>query len=126
MARIPPKNLSNGSKSDVLKNILKIQQAVQGLRPHLPGKTDLQIVDIALRSSSDGLFTTESKRLDAEKVEESFRTSQVFSTQDVADRFKVRPQQAAAALAICRLRGRLDPSHGKNAHGSSLWRFRSS
>jgi hypothetical protein len=61
-------------------------------------------------------------RLDSDKVLSFAKTKKRFSTDDVARKFSVGRQQAAAAIAILRLKSLLnkDPQ-GAGPDGSSRW-----
>lgn len=64
----------------------------------------------------------ETKRLDSDKVLEFAKTKDTFSTDDVARRFRVPRKQAAAAIAILRLKSLLDRGEPRTAKdGSSAW-----
>jgi hypothetical protein len=65
------------------------------------------------------------KPLDSDKVLEFFKKRRkVLSTQDIATRFKVRPQQAAAAVAILRIKSAVEPAEpSKTLEGVSRWQL---
>lgn len=61
------------------------------------------------------------ERLDSEKVYQYIGKS-VRTTQDIAKRFNVRAGQAAAAIAILRIKGTVVPATPKkDPHGVSRW-----
>jgi hypothetical protein len=61
-----------------------------------------------------------SPKLSSEKVTPWMAKKRRFSTADVMSHFKVPVTKAAAALAIQRLKGKLE-SAGKDSNGTSLW-----
>jgi len=67
-----------------------------------------------------------SDRLDANRVLEFAKKHKKFSTEQLAKALGVRPQQAAAGIAICRIKEKLD--HGQvppssNPDQSSRWLY---
>lgn len=61
-------------------------------------------------------------RLDSSKVAEFARKAKRFTTDSVATRFRVGKQQAAAAIAILRIKEVVQPdTPAKDPHGSSRW-----
>lgn len=63
---------------------------------------------------------TEKKRLDSDRVLAFAKKKRAFSTDDVAREFKVGRPQAAAAIAILRLKSALKKD-GTAKDGSSAW-----
>lgn len=62
------------------------------------------------------------ERLDSSEVFK-FIGKSIRTTQEIAAHFKVRPQQAAAAVAILRIKGTVEPARpAKDDGGSSRWR----
>lgn len=62
------------------------------------------------------------KRLDSSKVAVFAKRVKTFTTDRVASQFKVGRQQAAAAIAILRIKDQVQPAAGaKDPSGSSHW-----
>ncbi len=62
------------------------------------------------------------KPLDSSKVLEHVKKVKKVTTQTVADKFKVKFQQAAAAIAILRIKEVIKPdSPSKDSNGISRW-----
>lgn len=62
------------------------------------------------------------QRLDSSKVAEYAKKSKIFTTDGVATHFRVGRQQAAAAIAILRIKETVHPGKpAKDPNGTSRW-----
>lgn len=67
-------------------------------------------------------MSTKSSRLDSSLVADFAKKSKTFTTDGVATKFKVGRQQAAAAIAILRIKETVEPGKpAKDEKGSSRW-----
>lgn len=62
-------------------------------------------------------------RLDTARVIEYVRRRRSFTTDEVAEKFKVRRGQAAAAIAIMRIKEVVERAEPRSRNGSSHWVF---
>jgi hypothetical protein len=102
-----------------------VRLAARGVTPVgvTPGFQHLAVDQNAGHGRTGETMGQEKKRLDSDKVLEFAKEKTNFSTDQVARKFKVPRQQAAAAIAILRLKSLLERGEPKTAaDGSSAWK----
>lgn len=96
----------------------ELRATLQSLREHFPDMSDLDIAAHALFVESDitrSLIT-------ADEVEAFAAKRKTFSTGDVMEHFSVPKGNAAAAIAILRIKSKL-AADGKAQDNTSRWRY---
>lgn len=104
------------SNNIVQKESARIRKAVEALRPHFRGKSDVDIVRQVLEGAPSG-----PAKVKAEQVAEYAKRRKRFSTGDVVEQFGVTPGSAAALVAILRIKEVIEPD-GKANDNTSRWR----
>jgi hypothetical protein len=95
----------------------RLREAVNALRPFYKGATNVEIAARVLNNQEEPRSS-----LASDDLEVFAAKKKRFSTGDVMGHFTVPKGNAAAAIAILRMKGRLQPD-GKAPDHTSQWRF---